>query len=65
MIKKIKYCLIVISLLTFSCLNTWAINNNILKIGDENAKVTVKVFSSLTFSFVCRIFLQILRLMVL
>ena len=32
----------------FTCLNTWAINSDVLKIGDKNAKVTVKVFSSLT-----------------
>jgi len=48
MIKKIKYSLSVIILLMFASLNSWAINNSVLKIGDKDAKVTVKVFSSLT-----------------
>ena len=48
MTKKIKIILSVVFLLMFASLNSWAINNSVLKIGDKDAKVTVKVFSSLT-----------------
>ena len=47
MIKIIKH-LVIILLITLIHSKSFGVSNEILKVGKENAKITIKVFSSLT-----------------
>ena len=59
--KKINFLFSLIILIIFSFKNVYAKELNILKKGEETAKVTIKIFSSLTCPYCADFHLNILK----